>query len=431
MKVRSLIVFILCSMWVMPMGAMSLDSCRAMANRHYPLIAQYDLIRQSEEFSVQNAARSWIPKLYLSAQATYQSDAANMSEVWSSMGLDAMLQQMGKEIPDLYMRKFQGKVQLDIQQNIWDGGKSTADKRIAEAEAKKNAAQVDVDMYHLENRIDNLYFGILLLDEQLEQTERLIVLLNENLERVQALYNNNVVLQSDVDAVEVETLSAGQKLEQIRSSRLAYRQMLSLLVGVDITEEQLEHPAEIETSLEATCERPEVSLLNAKSDLLAAQMKTIRSYSMPQFTAFASGWYGYPTLNMFKSMQSAEWGLDALVGVKMSWNIGAYYTQGNRIKLLQNSQQQIAVQKDVFLFNRRLERTQENGEIVRLRKALQDDDRIVRLRQSVREAAESQYRHGTITTNDLLQRITDENNARSARAIHQIQLIQKEYEMQE
>ena len=207
-RIIQLVVLVLVS------GAMSaqvtLDSCRSWAKANYPAIRQYALIEKSTDYSVSNAARAWIPRVVLSAQATYQSDAANMKEVWESIGLGDAMTAMGKEIPDLYMRKFQGRVQLDIHQTLWDGGKSVADKRSAQADKMQQEAQADVDFYQLDNRILSLYFGVLLLDEQQTQLTTTDSLLRSNLERVRTLHENNMVLQSDVDAVEVEVLSLQQ-----------------------------------------------------------------------------------------------------------------------------------------------------------------------------------------------------------------------------
>jgi outer membrane protein TolC len=378
---------------------------------------------------VSNAARAWIPRVMLSAQATCQSDAANMSEVWESMGLGSMMSAMGNEIPDLYMRRFQGRVQLDIQQTIWDGGKSESDKRSAQADKAQQEAQADVDFYQLDNRILSLYFGALLLDEQQAQLAATDSLLRSNLERVRTLYNNNVVLQSDVDEVEVELLSMQQKREQLAYSRMAYREMLSMMTGHDVREAALFLPEEKEPVL-TTNERPELRLLDAKSDFVASQRRAILTASMPQFSAFAQGYYGYPNLNMFKSMQTSEWGLNGIVGLRMQWNIGALYTQKNNLNKLAVAHQQIAIQRDVFDYNRRMQVVQESTEIERLGKAIENDDRIAELRGSVRRAAESKHENGTITTSELLQRIAEESNARSARSVHRIELRKAQYELQ-
>ncbi len=432
MKRLQIILIGLCM--VMSVSAsVTLDSCRAWAHANYPAIRQYALIQQSAEYSVSNAARAWIPRVVLSAQATYQSETANMSDVWNAMGLSDILSNWGKDIPDMYMRPLQGKVQVDVHQTIWDGGKAAADKYIAEADRSKQEAQIDVEFYQLDSRVLNVYFGILLLNEQLHQLQRTDTLLRSNLARTRTLYENSIVLASDVDAVEVEVLSLQQKQEQLYYSLTAYREMLSMLVGRDLTREELVLPNEIlsESRMPAIeTMRPEWRLLSAQSDWIAAQRKSLQSMVMPQFSAFAQGWYGYPTLNMFEAMQSSRWGVSAVVGVRMQWNIGALYTLKNRMQQLNIAQQQVGIQQDIFLYNQRLQCVQENAEIAHLSKVLESDRQIVSLRGSVRQAAEIKYKNGTITVTELLQKITDESAAQSTEAVHKIELIKAQYELQ-
>ena len=130
-----------------------------------------------------------------------------------------------------------------------------------------------------------------------------------------------------------------------------------------------------------------------------------------------------------QDMLSSDWSWNAVVGVRMSWNFGGYYTRKNSLGKLRTAQRQVEVQRDVFLFNTRLQTTEESGEIIRLRRALADDDRIVALRRSVREAAESKLRNGVIDTNDLLGKITDEAAAATARSAREIELLKAIYEL--
>ena len=150
---------------------------------------------------------------------------------------------------------------------------------------------------------------------------------------------------------------------------------------------------------------------------------------MPRFSAFAQGYYGYPGMDMFKSMVSSEWTLNAIVGVRMLWNISAFNTKKNNLEKLNVAKKQIAVQRDIFLFNIQMQISQDDGEIARLQKAIEDDDRIVELRRRVRMAAESQLENGVIDATDLLRKITDETNAMLARSTHEIELLQATYRL--
>ena len=402
-------------------SAQSLDECRRLAREHYPEIRQYDLISQTEQYNISNAARAWIPQVVLSGQATYQSATPTYPEAFN-----AILDANGIEMDGI--RRDQYKIMIDVSQNIWDGGLSKANMVIAEAEATEQRCRVDVSLYDLQSRVDNLYFGILLLDERMAQTEGLITVLESNLKQMQSCYENGVARQADVDAVEAELLSARQTIGQVESSRASFRRMLELFIGQKLITEKLERPAMCEV-LSSTSARPELELFDAQENRLAAQRKMINSSVMPRFSAFAQGYYGYPGMDMFKSMVSTDWSLNAIIGVRMSWNIGAFYTMKNNLEKLKTAEQQIAVQRDVFLFNTRMQTTQDDGEIARLRKAVEDDERIVELRRRVRMAAESQLENGVIDATDLLCKITDETNAALARSTHEIELLQAIYRL--
>ena len=401
--------------------AQTLDECCNLAREHYPEIRQYDLIAETEQYNISNAARAWIPQVVLSGQATYQSATPTYPEAFNQMIAANGLDMSG-------VRKDQYKVVIDVSQNIWDGGQSKANREIAEAEAAVERSRVDVSLYDLQSRIQNLYFGILLLDEHVAQTEILIEVLDANLNRMCTYYKNGVAMQSDVDAVEAELLTAHQALSQVEASRASYRRMLEVFIGQSLTDKTLTRPAMVEVA-SRTSAHPKLVMFDAQTDRLAAQRKAITASTMPRFSAFAQGYYGYPGLDMFKSMVSAKWTLNAVVGVRMSWNIGAFYTKKNNLNKLDVAERQISVQRDIFLFNTQMQSTQDDGEIARLRSALEDDNRIVELRRSVRMAAESRLENGVIDATDLLRKIADETTATLNRSTHEIELLQATYRL--
>ena len=401
--------------------AQTLEECCRLAREHYPEIRQYDLIAETEQYNISNAARAWIPQVVLSGQATYQSATPTYPEAFNAMIAVNGLDMSG-------IRKDQYKVAIDVSQNIWDGGQSKANREIAEAEAAVERSRVDVSLYDLQSRIQNLYFGILLLDERVAQTETLIEVLDANLNRIRTYYKNGVAMQSDVDAVEAELLTARQTLSQVEASRASYRRMLEVFIGQPLTDKTLTRPAMVEVA-SRTSARPELTMFEAQSNILSAQRNAITASVMPRFSAFAQGYYGSPGLDMFKSMVSAEWTLNAIVGVRMSWNIGAFYTKKNNLNKLDAAERQISVQRDIFLFNTQMQTTQDDGEIARLRSALEDDNRIVKLRRSVRMAAESRLENGVIDATDLLRKIADETTATLNRSTHEIELLQATYRL--
>lgn len=403
-----------------PSWAQTLEECQQLACDHYPEIRQYDLIRQSEQYDLSNAARSWLPQVSFSAQATWQNRVPEFPSA-----LSGMLDQAGVSLRGL--DKDQYKVALEVNQTIWDGGQSQADRRVIEATADEHRQATEVDLYAVKGRVNDLYFGILLLEERLGQTDLTIALLQSNLDKVRSLVTNGVAMQTDADAVEAELLSVQQQRVQIEASRASYRRMLELFIGQRLAE-RLERP-ELVGAVSGESARPELAWIDAQQERLAAQELSVKSATRPRFGVFAQGYYGYPGLDYFAGMVSTDWTWNALIGVKMSWNFGAYYTKKNRLSNLRVAKQQLDIQRDVFLFNTDLQVAEEQGNISRLRRALADDDRIVALRRSVREAAESKLRNGVIDTNDLLRKITDEASACSARSLREVELLKAIYEL--
>lgn len=403
-----------------PSWAQTLEACQQLACDHYPEIRQYDLIRQSKQYDLSNAARSWLPQVSFSAQATWQNRVPEFPSA-----LSGMLDQAGVSLRGL--DKDQYKVALEVNQTIWDGGQSQADRRVIEATADEHRQATEVDLYAVKGRVNDLYFGILLLEERLGQTDLTIALLQSNLDKVRSLVTNGVAMQTDADAVEAELLSVQQQRVQIEASRESYRRMLELFIGQRLAE-RLERP-ELVGAVSGESARPELAWIDAQQERLAAQELSVKSATRPRFGVFAQGYYGYPGLDYFAGMVSTDWTWNALIGVKMSWNFGAYYTKKNRLSNLRVAKQQLDIQRDVFLFNTDLQVAEEQGSISRLRRALADDDRIVALRRSVREAAESKLRNGVIDTNDLLRKITDEASARSARSLREVELLKAIYEL--
>lgn len=403
-----------------PSWAQTLEACQQLACDHYPEIRQYDLIRQSEQYDLSNAARSWLPQVSFSAQATWQNRVPEFPSA-----LSGMLDQAGVSLRGL--DKDQYKVALEVNQTIWDGGQSQADRRVIEATADEHRQATEVDLYAVKGRVNDLYFGILLLEERLGQTDLTIALLQSNLDKVRSLVTNGVAMQTDADAVEAELLSVQQQRVQIETSRESYRRMLELFIGQRLAE-RLERPELVE-AVSGESARPELAWIDAQQERLAAQELSVKSATRPRFGVFAQGYYGYPGLDYFAGMVSTDWTWNALIGVKMSWNFGAYYTKKNRLSNLRVAKQQLDIQRDVFLFNTDLQVAEEQGNISRLRRALADDDRIVALRRSVREAAESKLRNGVIDTNDLLRKIIDEASARSARSLREVELLKAIYEL--
>lgn len=399
----------------------SVERCKEMAREHYPLIRRYGLIEQSRDYTLSNATRAWLPQVTLSGQATLQSDVVSWPEEFESM-----LAMQGLDMPGI--RRDQYKMQIDVQQTLWDGGKSRTDRAIAESEAAQERMSTEVELYAVDSRVEDIYFGILLMQEQQRQIGEMMQRLQTNLDHMNVLVENGMVMQADADAVEVQLLTQRQSLGQVETRLQSFRRILGLFIGEELGEAPLPMPV-AEEPVGYDSERPELQLMDAQMALLQAREQMVDVSLAPRVALFAQGYYGYPGLNMFENMVSHRWTLNGIVGVRMNWNISSLYTSKTSRRQLQNARDNVMLQREVFAFNSRLQAEQESAEVRRIREAIADDDRIVALRSRVREAAEARLQEGMIDTHDLLGKISDETSAKIARSTHQIELVKAIYDL--
>jgi len=131
---------------------------------------------------------------------------------------------------------------------------------------------------------------------------------------------------------------------------------------------------------------------------------------------------------MFEDMMRHKWGLNGIIGARVTWNIGALYTRKNDKAKLQLQRDMTENSREVFLFNNNLEQIQQNENITRYQKLMADDGEIISLRSAVRKAAESKLAHGIIDVNDLLREINQENAARVQQSMHEIKMLKEIYD---
>ncbi len=400
----------------------TLDSCQSMARANYPLIKQYEIIDQVAEYSMENASRAWLPQVSLSGQAVYYSDVVSFPEQ-----LRGIYNTIGIELNPL--RHDQYRISLDINQTIWDGGQTKARKEAVRAEQEVSTKSNDAELYALESRIIQIYFGILTLEEQFKQAVLRADLIKENRKVVEAFVANEVAMASDLNQIDAELLTNEQQQTRIRSARKAYLRVLSLMTGCQIPEEATFEVPEIASYGMGDVNRPELALFDAQLHALEAQKFAVNSTVMPRFSFFAQGLYGNPGLNMFEDMLEYKWSLNYVVGVRFQWNISAFYTKKNSARNIDLSRDRVNVQKERFLYENELQQSQTDAVIEQMREIMKNDDEIIALRTAVREASESKYQNGTIMISDLLKDITTESFAKMEKSLHELEWLKKIYEM--
>ena len=399
--------------------AQTLEECQQAAEKNCPVIKQYGLIAQTTELAVKNIQKGWLPQITASAQATYQSDVVSWPE-----NMQRMYQQMGLDMKGL--TKDQYKIGVDLQQIIYDGGAIGSQRSIARQEGKVQEAQTEANLYQVRKRVNEMYFSLLLLDEQIRLNDDVKALLLSSEKKLAAMVKGGTAATSDFDNVKAERLSVAQQNESLKSQRQMLQRMLSVFCGIEIS--NLKKPAVVEASASAS-NRPEIRLFDNQLKLTEVQEKALDTKLRPTLGLYAQGYYGYPGLNMFEDMISRKWSLNGIVGIKLSWNVGALYTHKNDKAKLKAQRELIENAREVFLFNNNLEQIQQTENVSRYRTMIQGNDEIIALRTNVRKAAESKLAHGIIDVNSLLREINNENAAKTQQAIHEIDMLKEMYNL--
>ena len=399
--------------------AQTLEECQQAAEKNYPLIKQYGLIAKTTQLTVKNIQKGWLPQLTASAQATYQSAVTAWPE-----SMQTMYQQMGLSMKGL--RKDQYKIGVDLQQTIYNGGAISSQRNIAQQEGKVEEAQTETNLYQVRRRVNEMYFSLLLLNEQIQLNEDVKALLQSSEKKLFAMVKGGTAATSDLDNVRAERLSVEQQNENLKQQKLMLQRMLSVFCGLEVNNTQKPAPIQIASSVN---NRPEMRLYNSQLELTEAKEKALDTQLRPKLGLFAQGFYGYPGLNMFEDMMNRKWSLNGIVGVKLSWNVSAFYTHKNDKARLSAQREMIENAREVFLFNNKLEEIQQNENISRYQTMMKSDDEIIVLRTNVRKAAESKLAHGIIDVISLLREINNENAAKTQQSIHEIDMLKEMYNL--
>lgn len=420
-KVTIMRKFILALLMLPAMAqAQTLEECQQAAERNYPLIQQYGLIDKTTELTVANIQKGWLPQVSVSAQATLQSDVTafpdQMQQMYKAMGIDMK-----------GLSKDQYRVGVDVQQMVYDGGVIKSKKEIAREQGNVQTAQNEVNMYNVRKRVNEMYFGLLLLDEQIKQNANLQNLLSANEKKLASMQKNGTAAESDYLNVKAERLNVVQKMTDMQAQRKALVRILSTFCGIEV-----KNPVKPSLNFKRSTlnsERPELKAINAQLRLADAQEKALDASLMPKFGVFAQGFYGYPGYNVFEDMMNRQWSLNGMIGARLTWNIGAFYTRKNDKEKIQVQRKTAETNRSVFMFNNNLEQIQQNEDIERYRKLMADDEEIINLRSSIRKVAESRLSHGIIDVNDLVKEITNENAAKVQQCVHEIEMLKEIYDL--
>ena len=392
----------------------SLSKAYELAKQNYPLVKQRGLIKQTAGINISNLSKGYLPQVTVSGQATYQSEVTEIKVPIPGIDIEPPA-------------KDQYRLLADVNQLVYDGGVIKQQQNIQQLNENVEQQKIEVELYKVKERINQLYLGVLFLDEQLKQVDLVKEDLNTGIKKVEAQVNNGVAFKSNLNVLKAELLKAEQRKIELKASRKGLTDVLSLFINQALDENVLlEKPAVITTVLSTDIQRPELNLYSSQEKLLSSQNKLIDSKNLPKASVFAQGGYGRPGLNFLKN----DFDFYYTTGVRLTWALNGLYTQKKEKQLVEVNKKIVDVQKETFLLNTNTALKQQQSEVDKLQQLIATDAEIIDLRESVKVAAKAQLENGVISANDYLREVNAEDQVRQSLITHQIQLLQAQINYQ-
>ncbi|MEO8764317.1 MAG: TolC family protein [Ginsengibacter sp.] len=391
---------------------LTIEDCYKLAQKNYPLVKQKELIAKTREYSLENASKDYLPQISFNGQATYQSDVTEIP-----------IKIPNTTIPGI--SKDQYKIYTEIDQIISDGGVLKTQKQSIEVSATVEDQKLEVELYGLKERINQLFFGILLANEQDTLTEILKKDIQNGLAKIKAAIANGTALKTSADVLQAELLKVNQHTIELEATRNAFFKMLSQFIDQPVDENSvLEKPAQISVSPNIT--RPELSLFEKEQKMIDTQTKLLKAKIQPKIGLFLQAGYGRPALNMLKNDFTGYY----IGGIRASWPLSNFYTNKKDKALLENNRKSIGIQKETFLFNVSNILQRQKEDVFKLRELVRSDDEIIVLRNRIKTTATAQLEFGVINSSDYLREVNAEAEAKQNQSMHRIQLLMAQYDQQ-
>lgn len=381
---------------------LTLEECYKRAEANYPLIGQRHIIDQVGTLSVENVSRENLPQISVGGQATYQSDVTMIPI----------------EMPGIEpLSKDQYRIFGEVSQTLYRGGLVTERRRAVDLNSQVEEKQLAVDLYQLRDRINELFFGILLFQEQATQRALLRVDLEAALGKVEAAIVHGTAIRSAGDALRAELLKVDQGIIEMRAAENIYRETLGRFIDQSVDGAVLQKPEFADAP--AALQRPELDLIDIERKRIESSQALVSAGKKPRVDLFVQGGYGRPGLNMLENRFDFYY----LAGIRFSWLLSGYYTWKRENEIMALRQRSLDVKKGTFLFNSGLVLSQHQAEISKLRRLIAVDDEIIALRTAIRKTAAAQLEEGVITSADFIREVNAEDQAKQNRALHETQLL--------
>lgn len=393
-------------------GSVSIEECYEWSRENFPLIRQLDIIDKSTAYSLSNASIGNLPQINLNGQASYQSAVTQLPIEIPNM-----------EIPTI--DKDQYKIYGEVYQPLTNFVTVNAAKEQIALMGAIEKQKLELELYQLKDRINQLYFGVLLINEKIGQYNIIMSDLDSTLDKVESAILNGTATQTDKSLLQVERISLQQQIDESKSNQEAFLKILSTFTGQTITANTvLLKPSTAAYS--ANINRPELILFKLQNQFTAIEQNQLSNTLVPNIGLFMQAGYGRPALNFL----SNEFDFYYIGGIKFNWNLSRLYKLKNTRKTIRLTTDKVAIQRETFLLNTKLVQTQQSAEIVKYELLIESDHEIIKMRDAILATAKAQLDNGLITTIDYVKFLNDVNSVKQSLLLHETQLQLSQYNLQ-
>lgn len=431
---RHILLAILCLWGLAGSAQITLQECQKWARENYPEVKRYDIISATEACNLKNASQNWLPMVSLKALGGWTNSTANLNDFADGLnvssqivkdGIKTAIYELGiKAIPN-----WQYRAGVEVVQPIYDGGAISLQKELARRQADADKAKIEVSLHSLDDKVVDVYFAIMLLEDRKIQASNRMELLDKNLDKLHNLLKEDVVKQNDVDAVEVEKLKAQQAIDVLDENIEIYRKTLSLLTGQQLADKKLIRPQMPSTERQAYSETAEMQLLNSQSQLLSLKERYEKVKTLPKVGLLGQAYYGYPGTNIFRDLISRNPQLNMGVALNVTWDITSFFKKNNNLQTIKQQQATIDNARELLIYRQNITNVSLETKLKRLKNITKQDDQIIELRERLRKAEEVKLDNDMVDATELLSKINDESDAKLQRSIHESELMLDIYKL--
>ncbi len=411
MRIKVVAIFFI-SAWI-AYGQVSLNDCYKLADDNYPLSKAAALQKEMAAMKLEVLDTKYLPGVSLYGKAQYQSDVPTVT--------------INAPIPGIsfpVIQKDQYNVGLNINQVIWDGGTISSMKQSELINSAKSQNEIEIQLFGLHRKIDDIFFGILYIREKIKSLDLLRATLEEKSKVVNSAVRNGVALSGDLDVLKVEILKLRQSMASLESQELALIQSLSEIIG-----KELENNADFDlpklnisafdSIFDSILLRPEYDSFELGIKNLEAHKDLTNAKYMPKINAFANAGYARPGYNFF----NPDFQTIYMIGVRANWNIWSWNASAKEIETIEMQKEILKVSENTFTKNLKIAEKQYLNEIANLEKVLDSDLQIIDIRKAIASQASSQYSNGVVNISDYVADVNSETEARLNHEYHKIQLV--------